>query len=138
MPLVRDLLQRPSTLASTSRYTVANGLLYLGGGALLLVWPGATQVLFRDAAFVGHEAGLLRAMGMTVMVIGWLYVFGGRTGAIQFAACTVFDRTLLVPVVLLPLALAGVFPHLLTAFAALDVALALGVWWLLGRSPKTP
>jgi hypothetical protein len=136
MPLIRDLLERPSRLAPTSRYTLANGLLYLGGGALLVVWPGAIQVLFRDPAFAGHEAGLVRALGMTVMVIGWLYVFGGRTGAIQFAACTVFDRTLLVPLVLIPLALAGVFPHLFTAFAALDVALALGVWWLLSRSSK--
>lgn len=133
MPLVRDLLQRPADLPFTSRYTVVNGLLYLGAGAVLVVWPGAAQALFRDDAFVGHEAGLLRAVGMAVMVIGWLYVFGGRTGARQFVASTVFDRTVLVPLVLLPLAFAGVFPRLLTAFAILDVVLGLCAWWLLSR-----
>jgi hypothetical protein len=136
MSLVGNLLKSPADLPFTSKYTAFNGLLYLGGGALLVVWPGAVQTLFRDAAFVGHEAGLLRAMGMTVMVIGWLYVFGGRTGAVQFVSCTVFDRTLLVPLVLLPLAFAGVFPHLMIAFAILDVVLGLGAWWLLSRSSK--
>jgi hypothetical protein len=138
MPLVRNLLERPAGLPLTSRYTVANGLLYLGGGALLVAWPGAAQTLFGDAAFVGHEEGLLRAMGMAVMVIGWLYVFGGRSGAIQFAACTVFDRTILVPLVLLPLALAGVFPHLMIAFTILDVALGVGAWRLLSRPFTLP
>jgi hypothetical protein len=38
-------------------------------------------------------------------------VFGGRTGAI---------------------------PHLMTAFAILDVVLAIGVWRLLGRAPEPP
>jgi hypothetical protein len=138
MSLVRDLLDRPANLPFTSRYTVVNGLLYLCCGALLVVWPGAAQTLLGDAAFVGHEAGLLRALGMAVMVIGWLYVFGGRTGAIQFASCTVFDRTVLVPLVLLPLAFAGVFPHLMIAFATLDVVLGLGAWALIRRSSEQP
>jgi hypothetical protein len=32
-----------------------------------------------DRAFVGDEQGLIRVMGLTVVVIGWLYLFGGRT-----------------------------------------------------------
>jgi hypothetical protein len=39
-------------------------------------------------------------MGMTVVVIGWLYLFGGRSGARQIVAASVVDRLVLVPAVL--------------------------------------
>jgi len=110
-----------------------NGGIYLALGVLFIVWPGATQTLFRDRAFVGDEQGLIRVIGLTVIVIGWLYVFGGRTGGRQFAAASVVDRLIFVPVVLLPLAIAGVFPHLLVAFTILDMTLAVGAWVLLRR-----
>jgi hypothetical protein len=71
---------------------------------------------------------------LTVVVIGWLYVFGGRTGGRQFSAASVVDRLIFVPVVLLPLAIAGVFPHMLLAFTVLDMTLAVGAWMLLHRS----
>jgi hypothetical protein len=45
----------------------------------------------------------------------------------------VIDRLVLVPGVLLPLAIAGVFPHVLVAFAMLDVTLAIGALILRGR-----
>ena len=48
-------------------------------------------------------------------------------------ASTVIDRIVFVPAVLLPLALAGVFPHLMVAFAILDVVLAIGAWVLRSR-----
>jgi hypothetical protein len=70
---------------------------------------------------------------MAVAVIGWLYLFGGRSGGRQFAACTVLDRWILVPIVLVPIAIAGVFPHTFFAFALLDVALAIGTWVMLRR-----
>jgi len=38
-----------------------------------------------------------------------------------------------VPAVLVPLAISGVFPHLLLTFAILDASLAIGAWALLGR-----
>src|SRR5947209_2417219 len=107
MSFFSDLLEKPPNLSAASKYTVTNGVLYLGAGALLVVWPAAVQVLFRDAAFVGHEAALIRSMGLTVVVIGWLYLWGGRSGARQFVASTVIDRIVFVPAVLLPLALAG-------------------------------
>ncbi len=132
MPLIKDLLEKPVTLSAASRYTASNGLLYLGIGALLLAWPGATQTIFMDAAFVGHEKALIRVLGMTVVVIGWFYLFGGRSGARQFVAASVFDR-LAVPAVVLPLAITGVFPHLLVTFAILDPSLAIGAWVLLAR-----
>ena len=81
-----------------------------------------------DRAFVGDEQGLVRGVGLTVVVIGWLYLFGGRSGARQFVAASVVDRLIFVPVVLAPLAIAGVFPHLLLAFTFLDVSLAIGAW----------
>ena len=109
MSLMKDLLERPFDQAITSKYTAMNGLIYLGFGALVLIWPGMVQTIFRDAAFVGNEAALIRVMGMTVMVIGWLYLFGGLSGGRRIVAASVLDRVVLVPLVLVPLAIAGVF-----------------------------
>jgi hypothetical protein len=131
--LINDLLEKPANLSTASEYTAMNGLIYLTAGVLLIVWPGLTQTLFMDRAFVGDEQGLIRVMGLTVVVIGWLYLFGGRSGARQVVAASVVDRLIFVPGVLVPLAIAGVFPHLLLAFAFLDVALAIGAWVIFGR-----
>ena len=128
MPLLTELLAKPANLSASSRYTAMNGFIYLSAGALLILWPGATQTIFRERAFVGDEAALIRVMGLTVVVIGWLYLFGGRSGARQIVAASVVDRLVFVPAVLLPLAIAGVFPHLLGTFAILDPALAIGAW----------
>jgi hypothetical protein len=133
MSLIKDLLDKPATLSAASRYTVMNGVVYLGCGALLVAWPGAIQALFMEPPFVGHEEALIRVIGMTVAVIGWLYLFGGRSGARQFVAASVVDRLVLVPAVLVPLAIAGVFPHLLLTFAVLDTSLAVGAWVFLAR-----
>ena len=133
MALIKDLLDKPATLSTASKYTAMNGVIYLGVGALLLAWPGATQTLFMEPAFVGNEEGLIRVIGMTVAVIGWLYLFGGRSGARQFVAASVVDRLVFVPAVLVPLAIAGAFPHLLATFAILDPSLAIGAWVFLGR-----
>ena len=131
MSLMKDLLKRPFDQAITSKYTAMNGWIYLGLGAVLLIWPGVVQTIFRDAAFVGNEAALFRIIGMNLMVIGWLYLFGGLSGGRRIVAAIVYDRVLLVPLVLVPLAIAGVFPHILLAVAALDPTLALGAWLLL-------
>jgi hypothetical protein len=134
MSLMQDLLERPAVLSRASRYTVMNGYLYLALGCLFIVWPGATQTIFMDRAFVGDEPALIRVIGLTVVVIGWFYVFGGRTGARQFSAASVVDRLTFVPLVLLPLAITGVFPRVLVAFTVLDMSLAVGAWILLRRS----
>ena len=52
MSLIKDLLERPFDQAITSKYTAMNGLIYLGFGALVLIWPGLVQTVFRDASFV--------------------------------------------------------------------------------------
>jgi hypothetical protein len=110
-----------------------NGFIYLGMGALFVVWPGAVQTIFMDEPFGGREEALFRVIGMTVMVIGWLYLFGGRSGSRGVVAASVLDRWILVPAVLVPVAIAGVFPHALLAFALLDASLALGAWVLRRR-----
>lgn len=133
MSLVEDLLEKPSELSTASAYTAMNGLVYLMTGALFVVWPGVVQTLFRDVAFVGHERALVRMFGLTTVVIGWLYFFGGRSGARQPIAASVIDRLVFVPAVLLPLGIAGVFPHLLVTLVILEAAMALCAWVLLSR-----
>jgi hypothetical protein len=128
------LLETAPNRPPVSKFTSMNGLVYLGAGALLMVWPGAVQTLLFDAPFAGHEEGLFRALGMAVAVIGWLYLFGGRSGGRQFAACTVLDRWILVPLVCIPLSIAGVFPHTFLALAFLDIALAVGTWVIRKRA----
>lgn len=133
MPLIEDLFDKPAELTVESKYTAVNGFIYLGIGVLLIVWPRAVQTLFIEPAFVGHEEGLIRTLGLTVVVIGWLYIFGGCANARQFAAASVVDRLVFVPIVLVPLAMTGVFPRLLLSFAVLDASLAIGAWVLLAR-----
>jgi hypothetical protein len=133
MPLIKDLLDKPARLSVASSYTAVNGFMYLGAGALLVVWPAAVQTLFMEAPFAGREEGLIRTIGLTLVVIGWLYLFGGRSNTRQIVAASIVDRIIFVPIVLVPLALAGVFPHLLLTFAVLDPILAVGAWMLLDR-----
>jgi len=136
MSPIKYLIERPFDRAITSKYTAMNGLIYLGAGALVLLWPGMVQSIFRDTPFVGNEAALIRVVGMSVIVIGWLYLFGGLSGGRRIVAASVLDRVLLVPLVLVPLAIAGVFPHFLLAFAVLDPTLGIGAWLLLSRSDR--
>ena len=133
MSLIKALLKKSPSLTTASKYTVVNGLIYLAVGCLLIIWPGVVQTLFRDPAFFGHEQGLMRVIGLTVVVIGWLYVFGGRSGAQQIVAASIIDRLIFVPAVLIPVAMTGVFPHLLLTFALFDALLALGAWMLFAR-----
>jgi len=133
MSFFNDLLEKPANLSTASKYAVMNGFIYLALGALFIVWPGAVQAIFMDAPFDGNERALFRVLGMTVAVIGWFYVFGGRSGARQFGPASVLDRVVLVPLVLVPLVIAGVFPHTLGAFMILDPALGIGAWVLHNR-----
>ena len=133
MSLFAALKESPATLSRASSFTWMSGAFYMASGALLLIWPGAAQTLLRDPDFVGHEAALVRVLGMCVLVIGWLYFFGGRSGGRQFVAATVADRIVLVPIVLIPTAVAGVLPHSMLLFAVADPTLALVSWFLLSR-----
>jgi hypothetical protein len=134
MSLLADLLDAPANLSAASKFTSYCGVIYMASGLLLLAWPGAVQTLFLDPPFAGREEALLRVIGMTIAIVGWFYIFGGRTGGRQFVASTVLDRIVLVPLVLIPAAIAGVFPHTMLTFAMLDPVLALGAWYLLAKS----
>ena len=133
MSLLSDLAEAPAQRSAASRFTSACGLLYMAAGLSMLVWPGQAQAMFGERAFVGDEATLVRVIGMLLAVVGWFYFFGGRTGGRQFVAATVLDRLVLVPLVLVPTVLAGVFPRMMLVFAVLDPALALIAWHLLAR-----
>ncbi len=135
MSLIVDLMAAPPNLPASSRFTVGNGLLYFGSGTLLMAWPNAVQVVFRDPSFVGKEAALVRVLGMTLAIIGWFYIFGGRSGGRQVVAASVLDRVLLVPLILGPAAWGGLFPHTLGTFAVLDPVLGIVAWWLLSQEP---
>jgi hypothetical protein len=134
MSFSTDLWETPSNLSRASQWTAMNGYIYLSLGALFIVWPGAVQTLFRDEPFAAHEEGLFRVIGMTVAVIGWLYLFGGRSGGRQIVPASVLDRWILVPAVGVSVALSGVFPHAILAFVLLDASLALGAWILRGKT----
>lgn len=136
MSLISDLTHSPPDLATSSKFTTLNGVLYLAAGGLLLLWPGAVQTLLFESDFAGHEGSLVRLLGMTVAVIGWLYLFGGRSGSRQVVAASVLDRIILVPLVLVPMAVAGVFPKLLLLFAVLDPLLGVIAWYLLARESR--
>jgi hypothetical protein len=124
MSLIDTLVKKPS-LTSASKFQESNGILYFVAGLGLILWPGIVQVLLRDPPFTGHESALFRALGLTIAVIGWHYFFGGRTGGKQVIAAGLIERLIYVPLGLLPLAAAGVFPHTFVAFTALDVGLAI-------------
>ena len=72
MSFLNDLRHKPPSLTTASKYTALNGIVYLVAGVTLIVWPGVTQTLFRETGFVGHEEALMRVVGLTVVVIGWL------------------------------------------------------------------
>ena len=61
MFLVKGLRDKPSRLTVASKYTALNGIGYLVVGAILIVWPGVTQTLFREPAFAGHEEALVHS-----------------------------------------------------------------------------
>jgi hypothetical protein len=124
-PALRASPAAPSS--RLSRYTIANGVLYLGAGLIVYVAPMSwlSRVFFVEG-FPGHEQGLVRVLGVTLAVIGWLYVAGGRTRSSSFALATVVDRAL-IPFVLLPLAVLHLVPlGIVLPFSILDPVLGLG------------
>jgi hypothetical protein len=97
--LFYDLLPKPTKLTTSSKYTELNGLIYLVVGVLLVIWPRLVQTLFMERAFVADEQWLIGVIELTVVVIGWLYLFGGRSGGEQVVAASVVDRLIFVPLV---------------------------------------
>ena len=96
MPLIAELLATPHELPDASRYTVANGVLYMISGVTFLTAPGAVQAIFADPPFAGHDEASVRVVGLLIVTIGWLAMFGGLTGQRRFVAATVVSRILFV------------------------------------------
>jgi hypothetical protein len=137
MSPIKIALEKPLNSTTASKYTVFNGFVYFGLGVLLILWPGAIQTLLGERPFVGDEQGLMRVIGMAVAIIGYYLLVGGRAGSRQTTAASVIDRLTIVPLVLLPLAITGVFPRLLVAIVIVDICLAISTWLLLNRVEKT-
>jgi len=122
-------------LTPLARYTQANGFLYLALGLLIYAWPGG-MALVGAGAFEGQESGLFRIVGFAIAVIGWFYVFGGRTNRDSFGLATFGDR-ILVPVFVLPLVFAGqVDPVLMLPVAVLDPILGIGAFVIWKRQSE--
>ena len=130
----RCMLETPAgSPGALSRYTVWNGILYMLVGAALFLAPDLVRQLLFMAPFAGYEEGYMRLVGTAVMVIGWFYIFGGRTRADSFALATVADR-IAVPALLLPLYFTGQVPAgPILAFALVDPILALGAYLIWRR-----
>jgi hypothetical protein len=137
MSPIKIALEKPLNSTTASKYTVFNGFVYFGLGVLLILWPGAIQTPLGERPFVGDEQGLMRVIGMAVAIIGYYLLVGGRAVSRQTTAASVIDRLTIVPLVLVPLAIAGVFPRLLVAIVIVDICLAISTWLLLNRVEKT-
>lgn len=129
------LTDRPE-LSKLSKYTVANGLVYMVFGAAILLLPAdMLSTMFMADGWQGFEEGWARMVGFSVLVIGWFYVMGGRTGTASFALATVVDRAI-VPFAMLGLWATGkVTASMVMAVAVLDPLLAIGAL-LIWRSER--
>ena len=79
MSLTKDFSSTPAPAGHIKIHRNERPILF-GKRSLMMVWPVAIQTIFRDASFVGNETALIRILGMTVTVIGWLYLFGSLSG----------------------------------------------------------
>ena len=125
MKLFRDLIGKSPDQTPVTRFLASNGLIYIVVGVVMVAWPGSMQSVFGEVDFVGREAGLIRVLGLTVVIIGVLYMLGGRGHSKQIIAVSILCRPVLVPATIIPLAIGGVFPGLLYTFVILDVGLSL-------------
>jgi hypothetical protein len=133
--LVETTLVEGTAAHAADRLHLLEGAFYMLVGATWYMWPGSVQVLMRAPPFqsVG-EVGLVRSLGMLLAVIGYLYIFGARTGQDRFGVATILDR-LLVPVLLVPLVIRGeLTPQAGLPFAVIDPVLGIGAWVVYSRN----
>jgi hypothetical protein len=134
---IETLKDRPPELSPLARYITYNGIFYMIAGAGMFFAPKAMLELQFQTELHGYEVGLSNAVGMTLLVIGWFYVMGGRTGRASFALATIVDRAI-VPFMLVSLWLRGLAPPLMVLpFAVLDPLLAIGAYVLWQRERAT-
>ena len=131
--LFEALLEKSPVPSTASRFTSVSGLFYLGMGLTLCAVPTLIPVLFFEPTFMGREAGLFRLVGWIMAVVGWFLWIGGRTGARTFVAAGIVAR-LAVPLVVIPLAMGGIFPHMMYVFGVLDPLSGLVTWRLMAKT----
>ena len=131
--LFQTLAEREPSSSPAARFTSASGVFYLAMGLAICAAPTLIPTLFFEPAFAGREAGIFRLIGWVMAVVGWFLFIGGRTGARAFVAAGIVAR-LAVPLVVVPLGMAGVFPHMMYVFGLLDPVSAVVTWRLLARS----
>lgn len=134
-------MARPkSPTTRLSRYTEGCGFSYGALGTLIFLWPDSLVLAGLSTPFQGQEQGLMRVIGCVLMLIGYFYVFGGRTQQNSFGLCTVLDR-LLVPVlfgfIYFTSDISGLF---ILAIAVPDPLLGIGAYacWRADESEKHP
>jgi hypothetical protein len=130
--LVHALAEKSAAPSTASRVTSISGLFYLGMGLAICAAPTLVSLLFVEPAFAGREEGIFRLVGWIMAVVGWFLWIGGRTGARSFVAAGIIAR-LAVPLVVIPLALTGVLPHMMYIFGVLDPVSGLVTWRLFSR-----
>ncbi|MCO4746141.1 MAG: hypothetical protein KC912_15195 [Proteobacteria bacterium] len=129
-----ETLTAAPQLGALSKYTVANGLMYLCVGTAILFMPAdwLALALMLDG-WQGYEEGWARMIGFTLAVVGWFYVMGGRTGAASFGLATVVDRAI-VPFAMLGLWATGkVAVGMVIGVGILDPLLGLGAYLIWRR-----
>ena len=131
--LFQALAEKCATPSTASRFTSMSGLFYLGMGLTICALPTLIPMLFSEPPFAGREAGLFRLVGWIMAVVGWFLWIGGRTGAHAFVAAGIVAR-LAVPLVVIPLAMTGVFPHMMYVFGVLDPVSGIVTWRLMGKN----
>jgi hypothetical protein len=130
--LIQALAEKSAARSTASRLTSVSGLFYLVMGLTICTVPTVIPILFVEPAFTGREEGLFRLVGWIMAVVGCFLWIGGRSGARSFVAAGIVAR-LAVPLVAIPLAMNGVFPHMMIVFALLDPVSGLLTWHLLGK-----
>jgi hypothetical protein len=127
--LLEALRERSAAPSTASRFTSLTGLGYVVMGLAICAAPMVVPLVFFEPSFAGREEGLFRLIGWMMAVVGFFLWIGGRTGARSFVAAGIVAR-LAVPLLVVPLALIGVFPHMMVVFGVLDPVSALVTWRL--------
>ena len=78
MKLFGELIGKSPDQTPVTRFLSSNGLIYIVVGVIMVAWPGSMQTVFGEIDFVGRESGLIQVLGLTVAIIGVLYLLGGR------------------------------------------------------------
>ena len=124
-----ELMERPATASTRlSRYTERCGYFYGLLGLSFLLFPSGQAQLGLLAPFEGQEEAMMRIIGFVLCLIGYFYVFGGRTQQTSFGLATVLDRLLVPFVFLFIYQVSEVELMLILPIAIMDPLLGLGAY----------